>query len=69
LNQEIKKENPQRRIWKPEIQELPTKESRNAGNSASFSWIPGLKLSRYPRFFAATLAALPSISEIPLLDS
>jgi len=28
-----------------------------------------LKLSRYPRFFAATLAALPSISEIPFLDS
>jgi hypothetical protein len=34
-----------------------------------FCWLPGLKLSRYPRFFAATLAALPSISEIPLLDS
>jgi hypothetical protein len=27
-----------------------------------------LKLSRYPRFFTATLAALPSISEIPFLD-
>src|ERR1700730_3933480 len=27
---------------------------------------PVLKLSRNPRFFAATLAALPSISEIPL---
>jgi hypothetical protein len=34
-----------------------------------FFWILGLKLSRYPRFFAATLAALPSISEIPFLDS
>jgi hypothetical protein len=31
--------------------------------------IPGLKLSRYPRSFAATVAALPSISEIPFLDS
>ena len=30
---------------------------------------PRLKLSRYPRSFAATLAALPSISEIPFLDS
>src|SRR5262249_3387633 len=28
-----------------------------------------LKLSRYPRSFAATLVALPSISEIPFLDS
>ena len=34
-----------------------------------FSCVPALKLSRYPRFFAATLAALPSISEIPFLDS
>ena len=33
------------------------------------SCVPALKLSRYPRFFAATLAALPSISEIPFLDS
>ena len=31
--------------------------------------IPRLKLSRYPRSFAATLAVLPSISEIPFLDS
>jgi hypothetical protein len=31
--------------------------------------VPALKLSRYPRFFAAILAALPSISEIPFLDS
>jgi hypothetical protein len=30
--------------------------------------ISSLKLSRYPRFFTATLAALPSISEIPFLD-
>jgi hypothetical protein len=30
---------------------------------------PALKLSRSPRSFAATLAALPSISEIPFLDS
>src|SRR5262249_29645336 len=29
----------------------------------------GLKLSCYLRFFAATLAALPSISEIPFLGS
>jgi hypothetical protein len=27
-----------------------------------------LKLSRYPRSFAATLATLPSISEAPFLD-
>src|SRR5205085_1771254 len=30
---------------------------------------PALKLSRSPRSFAATLEALPSISEIPFLDS
>jgi len=38
--------------------------------ACSMSLIPSapLKLSRYPRFFTATLAALPSISEVPFLD-
>jgi hypothetical protein len=31
--------------------------------------LPELKLSRCPHSFAATLAALPSISEFPFLDS
>ena len=39
------------------------------GRRYSASYVPALKLNRYPRFFAATLAALPSISEIPFLDS
>ena len=51
--------------------------NRNRGNlrtrppisDSKSSCVPALKLSRYPRFFAATLAALPSISEIPFLDS
>ncbi|PYL48160.1 MAG: hypothetical protein DMF32_09560 [Verrucomicrobia bacterium] len=38
-----------------------------AGLYSTFS--PELKLSRCPRSFAAALAALPSISEIPFLDS
>ena len=32
----------------------------------TFSYFPGLKLSRFPRSFTATLAALPSVSPVPL---
>ena len=52
--------------------QLRRKPRRNFAADPAFaeahSSVPVLKLSRYPRSFAATLAVLPSISEIPFLD-
>jgi hypothetical protein len=51
--------------------EEPSKRERTSqsADKTLASCVPALKLNRYPRFFAATLAALPSISETPFLDS